>query len=213
MDSSFPNKFFRKPASATALVGLLAVCSLPAAQEGEQPPPISLEAESSTFDRQADMIEFRGLTITQGDLLLEADRALATGLDFGASTWQLTGSVSLEIASALLRADSATFSFDAHQLTMAELRGTPATFTDRAAEREQPVSGGANTFSYDYLQSTLRMSDNAWLSMGPNEIRGCDLIYDFDQGQVTSGTSDCGERFSITIQPPEDAATDSDSSP
>jgi lipopolysaccharide export system protein LptA len=46
------------------------------------------------------------------------------------------------------------------------------------------------------------MSQGAWLSQGPNEFRGCDLIYDLDQETITSGSSDCGEPVVITILPP-----------
>jgi lipopolysaccharide export system protein LptA len=40
-------------------------------------------------------------------------------------------------------------------------------------------------------------------------MTGCDLIYDLEQQQITSGSSECGEQVVITIVPPSgDAETE-----
>lgn len=189
-----------KLATACAAV---AACASSAAQESREPLPIAWEADSFSLDRKTSLLTFVGLRLTQGELALQADHAVATGLDAG-SEWQFTGNVRITIDAALIEADSAKFRFGEGALAVAELAGDPALFTDTNPERRETARGGAHLLVYDYAAQTLRLAEGAWLSVGRNEIRGCDLIYDFAEGQVMSGSSACGERFSITIVPPAD---------
>lgn len=180
------------------------------AEDDAQPLPISLDAESSSFDRQTDSVTFRGLTITQGDLGIEADEALASGLDFELSEWRFSGNVRITIGSATIEADTAEVRFEGHELLLAELRGNPAVFEDFNVSRGEPVRGGANRLYYDNVARTLLMSGGAWFNEGPNEIKGCALTYDFEQETVTFGSSDCGERVQITIVPPTEQTEETD---
>lgn len=182
-----------------------------AAEEGD-PLPISLDAESSSLDQINNTVIFRDLEITQGDLKIRADEAVASSLDFERSEWRFSGHVKLTFDSASIEADSAEINFEAHSLLVAELRGHPAIFQDLSATREQPIRGGANYLSYDNVAQTLRMTEGAWLSEGPNQFTACDLIYDLEREQITSGSSECGEPVVITILPPANG-TESDSSP
>jgi len=204
MDSSLPK---------LALLAVALTACVATAQEDAKSLPISLDADSSSFDRKTNLVHFRGLRITQGELRIEADEALATGLDFEQSEWRFTGGVRIVVDAAILESDSAVFTFEAHQLATAELTGSPASFTDLNPARQEPARGGANKLSYDYSERTLRMSENAWLNKGPNEITGCDLIYDFNEERVTSGSSDCGPIRITILPPPEDTAPDSAPNP
>ena len=147
---------------------------------------------------------FSGLRINQGDFTIEADEAQASGLDFEMSEWNFSGNVRIAIDSASIESTSAAVTFEAHELLIVELRGNPAVFEDLSAAREDPIRGGASLLQYDSESRTIRMTDGAWLSEGPNEFRGCDLIYDIDEEKITSGTSDCGEPVVITVLPPAD---------
>ena len=173
------------------------VCGAGAAE----PLPISLDAESSSFDRQSNTVVFKRLTITQGDMVIRAAEAVAQGLDFEQGEWRFSGQVSVAVENASIEADSATFTFMANTLHSAELVGTPARFVQVVEGSAEPVSGGASTLSYDNVARVMRMLGDAWFQQGPNEFRGCDLIYDLDQGQITSGSSDCGQPIVITILP------------
>ncbi|NNC63849.1 MAG: hypothetical protein HKN84_03605, partial [Gammaproteobacteria bacterium] len=66
---------------------------------------------------------------------------------------------------------------------------------------------------YDNAAQIMRMLDGAWFASGQNEFRGCDLIYDLDQEQLSSGSSECGEPVVITIVPRDDEDEESESSP
>jgi len=197
MVNSYP-----KLSRALLILAVLPIAAV--AQEEQEPLPISLDAESSSFDRKNNIVIFRGLRITQGDFVIQADEAVASSLDFEQSQWQFDGNIRVAINSASIESDSARLIFEAHTLQMAELTGDPAVFQDLDATREEPIRGGANRLQYDNVRRTLHMTDGAWLSEGQNEFRGCDLVYDFDQEKITSGSSGCGEPVVITILPPTD---------
>jgi lipopolysaccharide transport protein LptA len=186
------------PSRVGVLLCAAIITGLAAAAE---PLPISLDAESSTFDRQTNSIIFKRLNITQGDMLIRADEAVAEGLDFEQGEWRFTGSVMFTVNNASIEADSATVTFLANELQLAELVGVPARFEQVTDTDQAPISGGASTLSFDNVAQVMRMLGDAWFQQGPNEFRGCDLIYDLEQEQITSGSSDCGQPIVITILP------------
>jgi len=199
----------RIPAAAILTIALTAT----AAQD--DPLPISLDAESSSFDRQTNTVEFRRLNISQGDMSISADEAIATGLDFEEGEWLFTGNVAFTLESARIESDSARMTFVANELQTAELIGDPATLEYLGDPDSDPVRGGAARLVYDNVAQIMRMVDGAWFASGQNEFRGCDLIYDLEQEKITSGSSDCGEPVVITIVPRngEDEESESSASP
>ena len=191
---------------------LASALSSTAAQE-DDPQPISLDAESSLFDRQTNRVEFQQLTISQGDMSISADEAIASGLDFEEGEWRFTGNVTFTVESARIDADSALMTFVDNELQTAELIGDPATLEDAGDPDADPVRGGAARLVYDNAAQIMRMLDGAWFASGQNEFRGCDLIYDLEQEQLSSGSSDCGEPVVITIVPDNEEDEESESSP
>jgi lipopolysaccharide transport protein LptA len=187
-------------------------CLAMSAEDGE-PLPILLDAASSSFDQKNETVLFRSLQITQGDLGIRADEAVASALDFERSEWRFTGNVRITVESTTIAADSAELVFEAHALVVAELRGAPARFEDLSETREHPISGSANILSYDNVDRILRMNEGARLSEGSNEMTGCNLIYDLGQEQITSGSSGCDEQVVITIIPPSDDTEPESASP
>jgi len=59
----------------------------------------------------------------------------------------------------------------------------------------------------------VRMEGGVSLTAGPNRITGCDVIYDLNQERVSSGSSECGEPFRITIIPPAERTSRSNNPP
>jgi len=182
--------------------------------QADAPLPISLDAESSTFDRLSNTVAFRRLSISQGNLHIRADEAVATGLDFEQGTWVFTGNVVFAVDAAHIEADRAEIVFVANQLQSAELTGTPASFEATSAIGAGRIRGGASQLTFDNSARVMHMTDNAWLNDGPNAFSGCNLSYDLEQETITSGSSECGEPVVITIQPRNgDTASESSSSP
>ena len=175
-----------------------AVCTVLAAQEGARTDDIVLDAESGTFNRQTNLFEARHPRIAQGNMRIEADESSGVDLE-QASEWRFTGHVKITVDTALLEADSAVFTFDGKQLSRAELEGKPAAFTAPEKADQKPVRGSAGRLDYDREAHTLRLYEGAWIHKGEVQIQGCDLIYDFNDGGVKSGSTECGELFRIRV--------------
>ncbi len=174
------------------------VCGGLAAQERARSENFELDADSVTLNTQTNMFEARHPRIVQGNVRVEADESVATGVDFAQSSeWRFKGHVKITVDHAVLEADSAVFIFDSKKLSRADLEGAPASFTDLASTQQKPVRGGARKLAYDHVARTLQLSDDAWINKDQYEFQSCDLIYDFNLEKVTSGPTDCGVRVRV----------------
>jgi lipopolysaccharide transport protein LptA len=184
----------------------LAVALAAGAQEdGEE---LQFASQSVMLDGPTNMMRAKGPRITQGDLTIVADDALATGFEFDeAGEFRLTGNVRLEVETAVMEADSAVFTFADRQLSRGELEGGPVSFSDTDAATQRSITGRAGKMSYDNVARTLRMTGDASVQLDAREVLGCDLIYDFRAERVTSGSADCEGGFRVRVRrDPEGAA-------
>jgi lipopolysaccharide transport protein LptA len=178
------------------------VCGVAAAQERARSEDFVLDADSLTFNRQTNLFEARHPRIVQGNVRVEADESVATGVDFEQNTeWRFKGHVKIRVDTAMLEADSAVFMFERKQLSRADLAGAPASFTDLESTQQKPVRGAALKIAYDHMARTLRMSNDAWIKKDQYTIQGCDLIYDFKDERVSSGSTDCGDQLFRLVVP------------
>jgi lipopolysaccharide transport protein LptA len=177
-------------------------------QAGNEPLTISIDAEFSSLDRLTNRGSFQGLRIVieQENITIEADEATVAELDTNRGSWQLTGNVRMTIDTATLQADSARFVFGAEEFIQGELMGEPAMFEDPGSGPD-PVTGSAQRVYYNSEEGSVRMEGGVSLTAGPNRITGCDVIYDLNQERVSSGSSECGEPFRITIIPPAERSS------
>lgn len=175
----------------------------PAATQAAAPStslPIDVEAASSDFDYRNGVLVFRRVRITQGESSVEADRATATGLEFEDSRWQFEGNVRFQADGGQLASDAATVRFVANEITGAEVTGQPATFSQTRGERL--AQGRAERIDYDLATGRVRLSGNAWLSDGRNEITGSMLVYSMRDERVLAEAGDQGgQPVRITINP------------
>lgn len=191
--------------SCAAAAFMVLVLVGPAAAQLGSGLPISLDADSSSLDRRTNEISFQGLRITQGALGIEAELGWATGLDFENSEWRFQGNVRITIESTIISSTDAELKFQANQLKTADLTGQPAVFRDIRTNAGEVIHGEAKHFTYDNAAGTIRMSEAARITEGPNEIRGCDLLYDVLQEKITVSSAECDEPVSMTIVPPASA--------
>jgi lipopolysaccharide transport protein LptA len=183
-----------------------ATSSLLAAQDNAPREPLQFACKSLALDRRTNLSELSSCTITQGNLRIAADHAVATSTELTErSEWRFMGNVKITVGTLIIDADSAVFTFEHERLARGEIEGQPASFMDIDPAREKPISGGASKLLFDDVGRTLRMSGEAWINKDPYEIRGCDLIYDLDDERVTSGSAECGG-FRFRVVSP-DAAT------
>lgn len=188
-------------ANASAAAALLLVCGGPAfGQKVVAPPGIQMAADSTEIDARSGKVDFRGLSLTQNDLHIAANRATATAYaNFEDSTWQLSD-VRISAGSTRISADEATLNAKSDKLATLELRGKPATFEETAPGKSEPIKGGAGRIEFDNEKHTLSMTDDAWLSIGGNEIRYCNMLFDLSRQTYSTGTG-CKEQVRITIAP------------
>jgi lipopolysaccharide transport protein LptA len=175
---------------------------------GNSEQPINLEAASSDFDYKNNSLLFRRVRITQGGLEVTAQEARATGLEFENSEWSLQGDVKITVPGGLLQSSEARVQFRNNEIVRASIKGLPAAFEQRLKDKDQVARGRASAIEYNVKESTVRLTGDAWLSDGQNEIRGNTLVYDIGRERVQANPNEKdpgGVR--ITINPPKkDAA-------
>jgi lipopolysaccharide transport protein LptA len=162
--------------------------------------PISVEAQSSDFDYKNGVLVFTRVVITQGDARVEADRATATGLNFESSRWRLEGNVRIRAEGGSLSSDLATVSFENDEISVAQVVGAPASFAQQRGNRS--AEGRARQIDYDLTSGRVRLSGDAWLSDGSNQITGSTLVYSMREERVVAEAGEQGGRpVRITINP------------
>ena len=186
---------------------LLLLPAAAAAQITDLRLPISLDADSTAYDGKSSMLMFRGLRMTQGTIGIEADEGRASNLDFEDSVWRFSGNVVIDVENGHIECDSADLRFTDHQLTLATIAGSPATF-----EMTRPGSGEityaeAGKLRYDLLAGTIEFSDNAVITEGGNKIASNYLVYNILEQRINAQGSPEGDgKVRITYTPREDAA-------
>jgi lipopolysaccharide transport protein LptA len=178
------------------------VVANPLLAPGQSELPITVDARSSEFDYGKSRLVFHNVTITQGKLRVEAGEATATNLNFENSQWQFVGAVRITMENGSLNSDRADVTFAANQIARAVINGSPATFEQTLEQPPQVARGHANVIEYDVAQGTVRLSDDAWLSDGENELSGAVLVYDIRAERVLANApAGTDQRVRITINP------------
>jgi lipopolysaccharide transport protein LptA len=165
--------------------------------------PITVDAASSDVDYKTHTFTFEKVVISQGALRVQADHARATGLDFANSHWSFDGHVRIDAEPrGNLRSDQAVVEFRDNRIARATVTGKPAEFEQPRADSQQLARGHADEIVYDVSDGTVRLSNDAWLSDGQNEISGPLLVYNIRAQRVQAGASaGTDERVHITIAP------------
>jgi lipopolysaccharide transport protein LptA len=188
--------------SAASLIAILALGSSARAADVQldESQPIQLDARSSDFDYKSSTLVFKSVRISQGRLWIEADSATANGLNFDSSVWQFTGHVRVGLIDGTLESADARITFKSNQVDVADITGSPAMF-----EQKRPngvAHGRASHIEYRPTLGTVRLTGDAWLSDGTNEISGATLVYDLVNQRVIANPDDQGDqRVRLTIQP------------
>jgi lipopolysaccharide transport protein LptA len=196
-------------AAAVLLLGTVpaarAQTGLPA---GNSELPINLEAASSDVDYKNNTLLFKRVKITQGGLEVTAEQASATGLEFDNSEWRLVGDVAITVPGGKLQSSEARVMFRNNAIASASIKGSPAQFEQRLKDKNQVARGRAAAIDYDVKAATVRLTGDAWLTDGQNEIRGNTLVYDIGRERVQANPSEKDpDGVRITINPPKKPAT------
>jgi lipopolysaccharide transport protein LptA len=191
-------------AGALVLVLLAPAPFLAAASKTEErPPEISYDASSMYTDLKNHVVRLKDVTITYGKMTVRADRALATAGDFKNSRWTFDGNVRINaVPRGNLRSDEAIVEFEDNQLKRATARGNPAEFDQKREDSNVVARGHADQIVYEVGAGTVRLSSDAWVSDGRNDIRGPVIVYSLREEHVEATTSpDTDTRVHVTIAP------------
>jgi len=154
-------------------------------------------------DYRTNTVVFSEVVISQGAMRVQADHAHASGLNFANSRWTFDGHVRIDAApSGSLRSDQAVVEFRDNHIARATASGKPAQFEQPRADSQQMARGHADEIVYDVNEGTVRLSNDAWLSDGVNEISGPLLVYNIRAQRVQAATQPgSDQRVHITITP------------
>jgi lipopolysaccharide transport protein LptA len=152
--------------------------------------PVALDAASSEIDAKTNALVFRNVVISQGNMRVQAEHAHATGLNFANSRWNFDGNVRIDAEQhGNLRSDQAVVEFRDNHIARATITGKPAEFEQKRANSAQIARGHADEILYDLNDGTVRLTDDAWLCDGQNQISGPLLIYNIREQQIQATTS------------------------
>ena len=174
-----------------------------AAPLGSRQLPITVDAASSEVDYRTNTVVFSQVVISQGATRIQADHAHASGLNFANSRWTFDGHVRIDAEPrGSLRSDQAVAEFRDNRIVRATASGKPAEFEQQRGDSQQMARGRAEEIVYDVSEGTVRLSSDAWLSDGVNEISGPLLVYNIRAQRVQAAAQPgTDQRVHITIQP------------
>jgi lipopolysaccharide export system protein LptA len=169
---------------------------------GSSEQPIKLDAASSEVDYKTNTVVFKDVTISQGDMRIDAEHAHATGLNFANSKWTFEGNVRIDAEErGNLRSDAAVVEFQDNRILRATVTGKPANFEQKRIGSEQMARGHADRIVYDVNEGTVRLNEDAWMSDGQSEISGPLLVYNIRAQKVQASAPGTDQRVHIVIQP------------
>jgi lipopolysaccharide transport protein LptA len=202
-------------ATAAALSLLAAAPCMTAAAKVEEPPPPTFDASSIEVDYKTHMTRLKDVTITYGKMTMRADRALTDSIDFKNSHWTFAGDVRINAEPrGNLRSDQAVVEFENNQLKRATATGNPAEFDQKRADSNIIARGHADQIVYDVGPDTIRLSDNAWVTDGRNDIHSPVIVYNLRDEKVEATTSSGTDtRVHVTIAPNEAPKVDGSNKP
>jgi len=191
--------------AATVALGLaLAVQAVRAAAPAKSE-VIALDAQSSELDLKSNNMFFRKVRIAQGPMSVSADQGQATqeALKFENSLWVFRGNVRITMENGLLTADEAQIDFIKKLLAKAVAYGKPAEFEQKIEKTGKLAHGHADTIDYDAAKGLVKLTKNAWLSDGQNEVHGESFVYNvLSQSIVADAAEQGSQRVHIIITPP-----------
>jgi lipopolysaccharide transport protein LptA len=189
-------------ASAATHIASVTKNSVPAPSKDARKLPIDVAA--SKFDYEGDTVVLQNVVITQGDTKVQADHAHATGLDnFDNSHWTFDGNVRINGEQhGSLKSDQAVVEFRNKYISKATITGNPAEFEQKRTDTAEVARGHAHEIVYNVADGTVRLSNDAWLSDGHNEISGPELVYSIREQRVQAATQPgTDDKVHIIIDP------------
>ena len=199
----------------STIVRLLAIMLLmpgaAIAQSDDLRLPISLDADSTDYDGNSEMLVFRGLRLSQGSIGIEADEGRASKLDFQDSVWRFEGNVVIDVDNGHIECDSADLRFLGHELRFATIKGKPASFEVKRPGSEEPTQAQAALLEYDLDSGVIEFSGDAVFTEGGNQIASSFIAYNINERRINAQSSGEGDdKVKITFTPSDNGTEETD---
>jgi lipopolysaccharide transport protein LptA len=187
-------------AAVLALNGASAATHIAAVNKKSVPAPskearkLPIDVASSKIDYKGDTVVFQDVVITQGDTKVQADRAHATGLEnFDNSRWTFEGNVRITGEQhGSLKSDLAIVEFKNKYISKATATGNPAEFEQKRSDIDATAHGHAREIVYNVTDGTVRLSEDAWVWDGHNELSAHELVYNIREQHVQAEADPAG---------------------
>lgn len=190
---------------------MLMLPTLVAAQSDDLRLPISLDADSTDYDGNSEMLVFRGLRLSQGSIGIEADEGRASKLDFQDSVWRFEGNVVIDVDNGHIECVSADLRFLGHELRYATIKGEPATFEVRRAGSEETTHAQAALLEYDLDSGVIEFTGDAVFTEGGNQIASNFIAYNINERRINAQSSGEGDdKVKITFTPSDNGTEETD---
>ncbi len=181
---------------------LLLLPGLAVAQTNDLRLPISLDADSTSYDGKSSMLVFAGLRLSQGSIGIEADEGRATKLDFQDAVWQFKGNVVIDVDNGHIECSSADLKFADHKLMVATIYGEPATFEMHRPDSDEITRGEARRLVYNLDKQIIEFSGDAKFSESGNQIASSFIAYNIAEQRINAESSGEGDdKVKITFTP------------
>jgi lipopolysaccharide transport protein LptA len=163
-----------------------------------------IDVSSSKIDYKGDTVIFTDVVITQGETKVQADRAHGTGIDdFDNSHWTFEGNVRITGEQhGSLKSDVAVVEFKNKYIAKATATGNPAEFEQKRTDIDAVAKGRAREIVYNVTDGTVRLSEDAWVWDGHNELTAHELVYNIREQHVQATAEPNGSgQVHFTIDP------------
>jgi lipopolysaccharide transport protein LptA len=190
--------------------GVLAATHIAAVTKDSVPKPsrdarkLPIDIASSKVDYKGDTVVFQDVVITQGETRVQADRAHAIGLDnFDNSRWTFEGNVRINAEQhGTLKSDLAVVEFRNKYISKATATGNPAEFEQKHSDTDEVARGHAREIVYNVSDGTVRLSEDAWVLDGGNELSAPELVYNIREQHVQAAAQPgTGNQVHLRIDP------------
>ena len=185
-------------------VALLATPLLAAAQVNDLDMrlPMAINADNTSIDGKNSMIIFSGLTLTQGNVSIQADEGRATRMELEDASWNFAGNVIIKIGAGRIQCDSAELLFDEFRLRQAIVTGTPALYDLQRPGSEEITHAEAGRLDYDVDAGVIEFSEQATITEGGNQISSHTLVYNIIEQRINADSTGVDDdRVRITYTP------------
>jgi lipopolysaccharide transport protein LptA len=190
-------------ASAATHIAVLGKNSVQAPSKDARKLPIDVTSSKIDY-KGGDSVVFKDVVITQGETKVQADRAHATGLDnFDNSHWTFEGNVRITGEQhGSLKSDVAVVEFKNKYISKATATGNPAEFEQKRSDIDAVAHGHAREIVYNVTDGTVRLSEDAWVWDGHNELSAHELVYNIREQHVQAEADPAGgKQVHFTINP------------